>query len=55
MTEEEHFNFFGDDPNSQGLDLEEYWPHEDMGYDLIADEEERYETDNWYDTSMELQ
>jgi len=41
MTDEEHFNFFGDYPDHPSL-------HSDI------DADSRFETDNWYDTSAEL-
>ena len=48
MTDEEYYNFFGE--HRSALDLEDYWPHRDEN----LDSDSRLETDNWYDTSAEL-
>jgi len=51
MTDEEYYGYFGE--HRESLDADDFSPPEDFGFDLDADS--RHETDNWYDTSSELQ
>jgi hypothetical protein len=48
MTDEEYYGYFGE--HREALDADDFSPPDDFDFDADS----RFETDNWYDTSAEL-